>query len=476
MRWTWVLKRLFGLAIGLGIPFGMQAQGPELTPTSPGKMPPPTTYISSSGISEGLDRMLQPGVNGLFDRFDGRRGQVGLVLHSEFTAASSALPYAMLQRLIWGGFIDAELKQQALDASGESSSGPERAGLEWHNGATLVFGMLPGSGFADWHGYLRASSSLELGLAFTPDLYTLLFYGNAPLAGRDANLEQTAVRYQRTQRLEVGLSMRRPLNHNTRFFAGAGVGLVQGIRYDEAQLDGAFFTASDGSRMDLGLDGFYRGTDSTGRWDEAYGWGWTGSAQLRLERRFAEGVWGLLFADVQDLGSVRWKGPATRYAADSSWSFEGLSVEDLQDLSSGLLFAEGGNTTDSLLDLLGVDGRDGAFSAPLQPLLSVGVQMAVRRMRFGAGYRQRLDSPMRPLFWAQGGYAMAKGAVEPRLNLAHGGWGSWQVGAELRLALVKSRPEGFRPHLRIGATDVLGLLAPSAANGGTAYVQLGARF
>lgn len=469
-----LLMLAFAFAIGGCFPHALEAQN-EPRPVHDGSMPPPSIEADAL-FPEGLDRYLEPGNTGLFDRFSGRPGQLGLALHSEFTAASSALPYAMLQRLIWGGFIDAELKQQALDASGENPTQVEVAGLEWHNSATLAFGILPASAFADWNGYVRASSSLQLGVAFQPDLYTLLFYGNAPLAGREASLEGTDIRYQRTQKLELGLSMRKALHPGTRLFAGLGLGVVQGIRYDEAQLDGAFLTAEDGSQIDLALNGFYRSTDSVGAWNEAYGWGWSGSGQLRLEHHFKQGLHAVFFAQVQDLGSVRWKHLAQRYDVDSNWRFEGLSIDDLEDLSSGVLLGSDGSATDSLLDLLSIQGSQGPFVSASSPMLSVGMQWALNRMRFGAGYRQRFNSPMKPLFWAQGGYAMAKGAVQPRLNLAYGGWGAWQIGAELRVGLSPSRLDGFRPELRLGATDALGLLAPSAANGGTAYVQLAARF
>jgi hypothetical protein len=467
---------MLGLFFAAGVWTPTLGIAQDMTPEPSGQMPRPSQQIDILRMPEGLDLYLQPGTHGLFDRFDAQPGQWGLALHSEFTAASSALPYAMLQRLIWGGFIDAELKQQALDASGEGATAAERAGLEWLNGATLSFGLLPANTWADVTGYVRVGSSVQLGVGFHPDLYTLLFYGNAPLAGRDAQLANTVVQYQRTQALEFGMSIRKVLRGRNRLFAGLGAGLVQGIRYDEAELNGRFLTASDGSRLDLDLSGAYRSTDSSGRWDEAYGWGWTTTGQFRFERFFKEGLWGMVFAEVQDLGSVRWNGPATRYDADSSWTFEGLSIQDLEDLSSGVLLGDEGGAADSLLALLQVEGQDGGFNAALRPLVSAGVHVAVERWRFAAGYRQRLSSPMRPLLWTQAGYAFAKGAVEPRFTLAHGGWGSWQAGAELRLSRPRASSEGFRPELRLGTTDLLGLLAPMAANGGTAYVQLAARF
>ncbi len=441
-----------------------------LTPEEGGRVLPPPVHDHTFHAPEGLDAQLQPFVSGLFDRFDSRPGAgPAVALTSEFTAASTAIPWGMTQRLVWGGFIDEALKDRGLDASGEDHT----AGLAWVNAAQVSFGIRPGrTPRGHWTGHVRASSALRLGVGFHRDLYTLLFYGNEPLAGRTASLDGGEVRYDRTQQLEAGVSFRRPVGERGRLVAGLGLAAVQGIRHDDARFEGAFTTSADGGRLDLVLDGRYERTDSIGRWNEAYGWGASGSAHLRYGTEWGPLGWVEAFAQVEDLARIRWQGPGDRYRADSTWSFDGFSVDELSDLAAGTLSTD----PDSLLDFLGVGARATGFSAGLGATVSAGLQGAVRTWRYGLGYRQRLGTAMRPLVWAQVGRSFAGGAVQPRLTLAHGGWGSWQAGAELRLAVVRPSAEGFRPELRVGATDLVGYLAPSAGRGGTAYVQLGARF
>jgi hypothetical protein len=262
---------------------------------------------------------------------------------------ANAIYNELLLGLVNGGYLERELRQRSSDAL----IGMNRLGQVFQVRATVIAGdsifHQPG---LQWS--VSASHQDQGGMRFRPDVYDLTFFGNAAYEDRTADLSNSAYERQIFQTLGMGLYWGRTGDH-------VRLDLVKGQSLNAVELeDATLYTAPDGRRLDVRLHGDYLQSDTAVNGSDMRTWNGSGCA-LSFSYGYALGpengsrVRNRLTASVEDLGLVSWNSASLRTQPDTSYSYEGLEVDNILDLD-GAILGEG-----TLQDTLGLSFERGAY-------------------------------------------------------------------------------------------------------------------
>lgn len=316
--------------------------------------------------------------------------------------------------LLRGADLDRELRQRSSDAL----AGRERAvfGFGYHGRLTWTGARLQ-EGRSRWRPTASIAAQEYAGARITPDLYDLVFFGNARFEGRTAALAPAAYEQVRYSTLGIGV-----VDQHTRSFVR--LALVQGSSLTAVDVDWAdLYTGVDGRVLRSAVLASYLNSDTAGNdWARNNGLGAAVSGQWETRIRSAARPT-YLSVGVEDLGVVRWNANSVRLDKDTVIRYEGLAVDNVLDLDA-ILIGE-----DQLLDTFGLRYRTGARTR----LLPFRAQLAYRiegrsGWHFGlVAQYQHLPSYL-PQFTASLARRMGvRGAWG--VSVSHGGYGGLLMGA-----------------------------------------------
>jgi hypothetical protein len=272
---------------------------------------------------------------------------------------SNAILNELPGHLLRGEDLDRDLRQRSSDAL----AGRKRAvfGYGYHGRITWTGARLK-EGRSRW----RPTASFALheyaGARITPDLYDLVFFGNARFEARTAALAPAAYEQTRYNTLGIGL-----VDQHSRSYLR--LDLVQGASLTAVEVEWAdLYTGVDGRVLRSAVLASYLNSDTAGN-DRARNNGLGAALSGRWETRIRAAARPThLSVAVEDLGFVHWNDNSVRLDKDTVVSFEGLAVDNVLDLDA-ILIGE-----DQLLDTLGLRYRTGARTR----LLPFRAQVAYR--------------------------------------------------------------------------------------------------
>ncbi|MEZ4755502.1 MAG: hypothetical protein R2817_01605 [Flavobacteriales bacterium] len=258
---------------------------------------------------------------------------------------SNAIFNELPGHLLRGEDLERELRQRSSDAL----AGRERAvfGYGYHGRLTWT-----GARLQDGRSRWRPTASFALqeyaGARITPDLYDLVFFGNARFEGRTAALAPAAYEQVRYSALGIGV-----VDQHTRSFVR--LALVQGSSLTAVDVNWAdLYTGVDGRVLRSAVLASYLNSDTAGNdWARNNGLGAAVSGQWETRIRSAARPT-YLSVGVEDLGVVRWNANSVRLDKDTVIRYEGLAVDNVLDLDA-ILIGEY-----QLLDTFGLRYRTGA--------------------------------------------------------------------------------------------------------------------
>jgi hypothetical protein len=376
-------------------------------------------------------------------------------IFGEFTEASSSMPRSMQNKLLFGGFIDEDIKTKGLDRASELNNQ-----IAYHFSTGVQAGIALDT---SWHLLIRGAYQFYQEVEFTRGLYELVFFGNADMLGETASLQDSRVQYYVVQQIDFGASKSWAWDNN-KLQASAWLGLVQGVSHAHSEFSGQFFTASDVSSLELEASGYVLRSNSGAA--DIFDWngtGFQGGLQIGWQKQLDDRSSLAIQAELDNLGWVNWSSPGFRYDFDSTWIYDGLQVSELTDLAAGAISTE----TDSLLDYLGLTQQEGSYSESMPAIASVHAQYQFGDWMGHVGTRIRMQSAADPLIYL--GAARSLGDVQLGSYLAYGGWGALQWGLDVQYQWKDLQ-------LRLGSTDVLAYLLPNEFGGGTLFTSIGWQF
>ncbi len=338
---------------------------------------------------------------------------------------SNHLPQSFLNRFIFGGTIDAKLKDRANRTLGRSNS----LFFESSFGASWTSGMR-----STGAGYRRFAFGLarehRAALRFPAELFALVFYGNAAPESSGEVFGPSAGYLYAVNRIEARIERgKRDTRHP--WSLSYGVSLMQINRFwmldfPRGQVKTTPF--SNETLLDTELDLYFSDTSNSSQFGTD-GWGFTAAFDFSIDWKNWE--W---HASIRDVGILLASQKATYLGRHASKYYEGVDI--------ATVFGNGGSLSfsfeeDSLFSALDVKHENRSFRMSSPALVSFFAQRRLGRWDMSFGVRYRYLSYPLPLFHASVGYEDKAVGMHYWAVVYYGGAASPNLGMGLRKKLGK---------------------------------------
>lgn len=375
-------------------------------------------------------------------------------VYGRYQLASNAITSDIIWKAYQGKFIDRDLRARASNRLGKVNS----------IGIDLDYGIharhLPDSTKGlGW--FVKIADRTHANVSFGKDFFDLAMFGNASFADKTADLSNLKLNFLTYKQWELGV-LKRIQKAESSWTIGLGVALLTGNRNLRFSLDKAdLYTAPDGSYIDGTVQGDFRTASlASTQFIDANGLGFSSSLTVAFEaKKFGIRI------DADDLGFIQWNKNLSSTEIDSVFRFEGVQVN--------LLGGDGFSNinTDSLINGLITKKEPISYNTVIPGRVRIegyynlkdnGFRMyAGIQYRFAPGYMPYgylgLSSPLPKGFFIDG-------------RFAYGGFGSWNLGLELR----KKFANVFE--VRIGTNNLEGYVLPMVGTSQSAYLSLAGYF
>lgn len=249
-----------------------------------------------------------------FDTINGYGKQ--LIVNGQFDVQSTSFKNEMLNKMVFGGYIDQEMKDRSFSKHGNVNF----AGILSNNDITYFHGSdsLFGKGRWDWGvkaGYYALGS-----VKYGKDPFGLVFYGNEGYLGDTAFFTKTNASFTRFQK--VGFGLRDKVSGSYVF-----LNLVNVQDHFRGEITkGELFQSADASEVKLKLLGDMSYT--TGK-QFSKGLGASIDAAYRVKVPWIKGTQTIMEVSISNIGFASINAPMQRYQADSTYTFDGFRLNQL---------------------------------------------------------------------------------------------------------------------------------------------------
>ena len=244
-----------------------------------------------------------------------RSASAAVLVNGGGSFRSNALDNLFMRKLVLGGTIGKDIKKNVegtlRDVNRAGGSG--QAGVQ-----AYLFDSFGKK--ANWGWTVGASAHVDMGLTFPEDLYRIVFEGNAEFAGQEMQFDRLRSEYMLWEKISVGLFDKRTMSE-------VSLSLVGGSDFYRAEVDRAsLYTSQLGDTLVLDYAGDFMLSAPDGSFPAIKGVGAALDARINLPMADEKGF---IRIQVANLGFVNWNSGTEHYQADSTWTFQGIEVNDL---------------------------------------------------------------------------------------------------------------------------------------------------
>ena len=386
--------------------------------------------------------------------FHDTHGGYSVGVYGRYQLSSNAIPSSMIWQAFQGKFIDRKLRERA------SNSLFDKNGL----GVDLDYGIyarhLPDSSKGiGW--YVNVADRTHAHAVFTKDFFDIVMFGNAMFAGETTNLSDLWLTFITYKQFEAGIL--KPIETSDgKWQIGLGVSFLAGNRNLNFLVSrGELYTDSDGEYLEGVIQGEIETASLTStQYFDNSGLGMSGALSVAFESdRFGFRL------DATDLGFIRWNQNLKSTELDSTFRFEGIDV----NLFGGDGFAS--ISLDTVVDGFVKQREPQSYSTvtPGRIRLEAFYKLKSKDFRVYAGLQYRIANGYLPY-----GYIGARTPLPHGFfidgRFAYGGYGSWNLGLELR----KRFGEVFE--VRLGTNNLEGYVLPMFGTSQSAYLSFAGYF
>lgn len=372
-------------------------------------------------------------------------------LNLDYEAGSNGMSSSLVNKLIWGGYIDNDLKNQ----SSEHLRAKNKFGLLLNYG---VNAFVKGTNKFDF--LFGVKNQEVLNATYSRDFFNLMFYGNQMYKGKTADLSNCSLNALRFQEVKFGAIM-----HHVDSVGKIGVSLsfINGeqLFYIKTNNNSGLYTSADGSELVFNSNFNMALSDTSNK--KLAGFNGVGaSADIFFETTYKSraGRKCLLTVNANNLGFIHWWKNSVQYSSDSSLRYTGYNIRNINDLKDSTINRI---NSDSLLRQL-TNARREDFNVNIPTnLVIINKVYFGRSFCLGTGFRYIFNANYRPYVF-----------LEPELNYKkitfclHGGYGGYvklNIGAS-----VTWNSKGW--FVRLGSNSLQGYFAPKTAFGQGIFFSL----
>jgi hypothetical protein len=374
----------------------------------------------------------------------------------DFDAGSNGMNNRMLSKLLFGGYIDNNMKNE----SSKLLKGENKLGVN------LIYGV---------NAFFKGNSKVDIlvgvkdqeivNATYTYDFYNLMFYGNQMYKGKTANLAGSNVNALRFQEVKVGF-----IRHNFDSIAriGVSVSFLKGeqLLYLKANKGSSLYTSGDGSEIIFNSNFNMALSDTSNK--HFYGFNGVGaSADIFFETPYKSrvGKRSVLIVNANNIGFIHWLSNSVQYSSDSTLRFSGYHVNNIFDLKDSTLNRI---NRDSVVYSL-THARKESFNVNIPTNLVIINRIYFGRQRFSlsTGFRHIFNANYIPYVFVEPEYRYRNFLFA--FHTGYGGYVRLNVGAS-----ATWNAKGW--FVKLGSNSLQGYVLPGKTGGQGAFVSIAKKF
>lgn len=378
-----------------------------------------------------------------------------LGMNGFYNINSTAFTNEFYRYFINGGFLGNEVKQRVE----KKLSGKNYLGADINTGIffsvkqqdTLKPGMV-------FFGGIRNVEHLDF--TFNDDLFKLSMYGNSRFKGDTANFGSLSGQLLRYQKIEGGF-----FTANNKF--GVALAYLKGEQFLNVEIPNAtLYTSEDATLLNLNINGYWQNSDTTNKKLMAFN-GHGASLSLFYKYTFKEDESRYINIEMNDLGFIRWNNKTLTRSFDTSYTFEGASVNNLLNFNENNL---GYNSSeDSLINRFS-KVKQAAYNSfiPLNFHLAYYHKLNEKFILIN-GVIYRIAAQHIPFIYLQPQYKLKK-YIKLIARAAYGGYGTFHFATGIN-GNIKDKW-----HIRMTVDNIEGFIAPRHMGGNGISILLAKEF
>ncbi|MBS1637078.1 MAG: hypothetical protein JST26_14265 [Bacteroidetes bacterium] len=402
----------------------------------------------------GLSFPLRAQYNSEFLNFDKTGRSVSV--NAEYELGSTGLQNKFINRFIYGGYIDNNLK----DAAYKKMRNNNVAGANMNYDVSAFFGKHPK------YSYLIGFKDQRIiNASYTRDVFQLAFYGNKPYLGETKSLAGTNVNSLRFQEVKMGF-----IWHKIDTTAKIGVSLSflrgQELFYIKANDNSSLYTNADGTELVFHSNFSMAMGDTSKRGPLAFS-GVGASADIFFETPYKSrlGKSSVLTVNANNIGFLHWFDNSIQYSSDSTFRYDGYHINNLKDLSDSTLK----NISKDTIVKNATNARHQSFNTNIPTnLLIINKIIFTDKYSFSFGFRHIFHANYKPYIFIENEYDFTP-KVSMALHVGYGGYSRLNLG----LAFVYSSGNWF---FKIGSNSLQGYVSPANTFGQGAFISVARKF
>jgi len=363
----------------------------------------------------------------------------------DFDAGSNGMSSSLINKLVWGGYIDDNLKKE----SSKHLHGKNNFGINVDYG---VCAFVKGNRKFD---YLIGFKNQEvLNATYTYDFFNLMFYGNESYKGRTANLAGSNINALRFQEIKFGAILHK---FDSVAKIGMSVSFIKGeqLFYLKAHKNSSLFTSGDGSEIIFNSDFSMAVSDTNNKRLTSFN-GMGASADIYFETPYKSkiGKRSVLIVNANNIGFIHWRNNSVQYNSDSTFRFTGYQINNILDLKDSTINRI---NSDSVLRSL-TNARREEFNVNIPTNLVIINKIYFGRELFSlsTGFRHIFNANYIPYVFIEPEYRYKN--VTFCLHTGYGGYVRLNVGAS-----VSWNSKNW--FIRLGSNSLQGYVLPKSASG-----------
>jgi hypothetical protein len=296
-----------------------------------------------------------------------------------------------------------------------------------------------------------------LNIAFSPDVFNLAFYGNASYAGRSAQLSPFSLNNISYQQLEIG-SVCTNFGGKAKF--GLGISFLAGQQMQSINLsNGSLYTDIYGQYIQLTSNAKFNESDSTPGHNYLNGYGasldFYFSAPYKLGKKD-----GVITVGITDLGFIGWNSHSLSYNKDTSYTYNGITINSLNDLQNAAI---NNLSKDSLQNKYFPLTRKSLYTN-IPTTLSVNTNTDLGKWHLEVGFWYIFNGNSLGYFYLQGDKKFTHG-WSTNIQLGYGGYATYN-------ALVGIAKQLKNSEIKLGINHLQGMILPNEFGGAGLSVEL----
>ncbi|GIV26263.1 MAG: hypothetical protein KatS3mg027_0077 [Bacteroidia bacterium] len=370
-------------------------------------------------------------------------------LKTEFDAGSNHINADMVNHLFFGGYINKEMKDKALN----KALGFNRAGAYFNYNLHGFFSSKKNRDRISY--FIAAKQQYLIHGGYTKELFQLAFYGNKSLAGNTANLANSNINTITFNEFKVGVLFKKV---DSTAKIGISLSVLQGNRliYFNFGKNSSLFTSSSYDQIIFNSNLNVTISDtSQKKWYQLNGIGASTDIYFETPYKSKLGKMSILSVNINNFGFIHWLRNSVKYTTDTVLNFTGYHINSIYDLKDSTLNKINADSTFRKI----TNARKGEFNTNIPTNLILYNKIFFGNMKFslGTGFRYIFNANYKPYIFTEPAYQFTS-RFHGTLHFGYGGYSLFNFGFSIMY-------QTSQWHFYIGSNNLQGWILPKISYG-----------